>query len=100
MVAAAARRYAANVDANQTEIVEALRQAGATVQHLHAVGGGVPDILVGYNGENWLLEIKNPKAKGRLNDRQVEWFENWNGHACVVRSVEEALSEIMATDAK
>jgi len=30
----------------------------------------------------------------------VEWFENWNGHACVVRSVEEALSEIMATDAK
>lgn len=38
---------AAKVDKNQPEIVEALRAEGAVVQHLHAVGVGCPDLLVG-----------------------------------------------------
>jgi DNA-binding NarL/FixJ family response regulator len=38
---------AAKVDANQTEITAALRQMGATVQHIHTVGKGCPDLLVG-----------------------------------------------------
>jgi hypothetical protein len=33
-------RYAAAVDANQSTIVEALRDLGATVHHLHQLGGG------------------------------------------------------------
>ncbi len=35
-----------------------LRQAMAEVEHLHMVGKGCPDILVGYKGKNVLLEIK------------------------------------------
>ena len=49
----------ARVDANQPVIVAALRAIGATVQHLHAVGQGCPDILVGYDGVNFLMEIKD-----------------------------------------
>jgi len=97
-MAAAARRYAANVDANQPEIVAALRKAGATVEHLHAVGAGCPDLMVGYNGETFCMEIKNPDAKGKLNRIQEEWHDNWAGHACVVRSVEEALVELKIGD--
>ena len=39
---------AARVDANQPEIVKALRGVGATVQHLHKVGQGCPDLMVGW----------------------------------------------------
>jgi len=98
MAAAAARRYAANVDHNQPEIVAALRKAGATVEHLHAVGAGCPDLCVGYNGETYLMEIKNPDANGKLNKIQEAWHDSWVGHACVVHSVEEALAELKIGD--
>ena len=63
---------AAKVDANQVEIVEELRKAGCTVQHLHQVGKGCPDILVGYMHMNILMEIKDgekPPSKKVLTDQ-------------------------------
>jgi len=48
-----------------------------------------PDILLGYKGKNVLLEIK--RAKGKLNDQQQEFKDEWRGELCVVRSVDEAL---------
>ena len=51
-------RRAAKIDANQTEIVKALRQVGASVQSLASTGKGCPDLLVGFRGVNWLLEVK------------------------------------------
>lgn len=45
-----------SVDANQPEIVAALHAVGATVQHLHEVGHGCPDILVGFRGKNYLID--------------------------------------------
>ena len=38
---------APRVDRNHSEIVDALRQAGASVQSLVKVGDGCPDLLVG-----------------------------------------------------
>ena len=52
-------RRAAKVDANQAEIVQALRQIGAVVQSLAAVGNGCPDLLVGYRNRLFLLELKD-----------------------------------------
>jgi hypothetical protein len=49
------RKYAAKVDANQAAVVAALRKIGASVQPLHGVGAGVPDLLVGFQGRNWLI---------------------------------------------
>ena len=46
---------AAKIDANQNEIVDALRKAGCSVQILSSVGKGCPDILVGRGGRNYLL---------------------------------------------
>lgn len=43
-------RRRAHTDRNQPAIVAALRGIGATVQPLHAVGQGCPDLLVGYRG--------------------------------------------------
>lgn len=90
-------RRAARVDENQAEIVLGLRKFGASVQPLHAVGQGCPDLLVGYKG-NHLLEVKNPeKPKGdqQLTPRQVRWHEDWNGPIHVVRALEEAIAVLM-----
>lgn len=44
---------AKRTDGNQAEIVRALRSAGATVQTLHTVGKGCPDLVVGFRGNNY-----------------------------------------------
>lgn len=87
-------RRAARVDANQAEIVAALRQVGASVYIMADVGQGVPDLLVGRAGCTYLLEVKAPR--GRLNEREQEWHAAWRGHVAVVRSVDDALRAIGA----
>ena len=92
-------RRAAKTDANQTEIVKALRQAGATVQPLAAVGNGCPDLLVGYRNRLFLLELKDgnkPPSAQKLTPDQVEWHQVWQGHVQVVNSVDGALRAIGA----
>lgn len=85
-------------DANEPEIVRALRRVGASVITLHTP----LDLIVGYRGENYLLEIKMPLGpKGgengaTLTPAQITFFERWQGQACVVRSGLEALAAIGA----
>lgn len=90
-------RRAARVDANQEQIVVALRAAGASVQVISAVGKGVPDLLVGFRNANWLLECKDgdkPPSERKLTGDQVEWQSKWRGSCCVVLSADEALRAI------
>jgi hypothetical protein len=74
--AVAEMRRAARVDANQTAIVTALRQAGARVWII-----GLPvDLLVGFRGKLTLMECKDGskspsrQAKTAL---QAKFFEDW-----------------------
>lgn len=90
-------RTRAKVDGNQAEIVKALRGVGCSVQHLHTVGKGCPDILVGRDGMNILMEIKDgslPPSRRALTDDEAEWHDAWRGSVCVVKSVEDALTAI------
>jgi hypothetical protein len=86
---------AARVDRNQAEIVKALRAVGCSVQTLHRVGQGCPDLLVGVRHRNVLMEVKNgqkvPSAR-KLTDDQIAWRMNWKGQFVVVESVDEALA--------
>jgi hypothetical protein len=67
-------RRAARVDANQAQIVSALRAAGAYVWII-----GLPvDLLVGYKNQTFLVEIKNGPRK-RLTALQEDFFANWSG---------------------
>lgn len=98
------RGFARQRDRNEPEIVEALRAAGAAVQKLD--GTGVPDLLVGYRGDLFLVEIKNPDAKGggkyntgdgSLTDAQTRWWAAWKGKApAIVHTAAEALVAIGA----
>ena len=88
-------RRAAKVDANQAEIVKAFRGVGCSVQHLHAVGDGCPDLLVGKDGVNYLVEVKDgsrPPSDRQLTKPQRKWHDTWRGNVAVVKSVPEALT--------
>lgn len=77
------------VDSNQKDIVTALRNEGYSVQHLHSVGAGCPDILVGYAGINVLIEIK--EGDGKLTPAQVVWHSTWQGQIAVAKDKQEAI---------
>jgi len=79
-------------DANQKDIMDDLRACGCTVASLSNVGKGVPDLLVGVSGKNYLLEIKNPKGRGTAKTPdQKDWHEEWRGSVFTVTTTEEAL---------
>jgi hypothetical protein len=83
------------VDANQREIVSALRGIGASVCDLHELGKGCPDLLVGFRGFNLLLEVKNIEGGGdKLTDAEAEFHAGWRGQVQVVRSIDEALAPL------
>lgn len=90
-------RRAARVDANHTEIVAALRAAGCSVSSIASVGGGLPDLVVGRAGMNYLLEVKDgaksPSAR-RLTGDELVWHENWRGSVETVYSVQDALEAV------
>jgi hypothetical protein len=87
-------------DTNHTAIVQALKDAGCTVLDLSAVGGGCPDILVGYRGRMFLLEIKYERTDKKGSDHPVtanqrKWHETWRGPTpVVVRSIDDALAVV------
>ena len=92
-------RRAAKVDANQEQVVSALRSAGAVVQSLAAIGKGCPDLLVSFRGNLFLLELKDgskvPSAQ-KLTTDQVKWHQAWGAQVEVVNSPEAALRAIGA----
>ena len=92
-------RLAARVDANQQQIVAALRKAGVFVQILSAVGEGVPDLLCAYDGRWLLLEVKDsakPLSAQALTKVQIKWHETAKQYApvYVVNSVAQAMQAI------
>ncbi len=89
-------RRAARIDANQQEIVEALRAVGAAVFPLHMVGHGFPDLAVWFRGRITLLEVKG--RGGKLTADELDWHLRHPGAATVVRTADEALQAIGAVE--
>lgn len=102
------RRRRARPDVGQAAIVAALRTVGCSVEILADVGRGVPDLLAGIRGTNFLLEVKSPRGgRGKrglgsgktahqveLNATEQKWHAAWRGQVSVVRSVEDALAVV------
>jgi len=87
-------RHAARIDANQEQIVAALRAMGATVR-IVTQGNGLPDLLVGFRGMTILMEVKDgqkvPSAR-KLTPAEQKFFEEWRGGiVAIVNSVDEAI---------
>lgn len=90
-------RYGAKIDANQPEVVKALRKAGCTVQHLHTVGAGCPDLLCAVSDELFLVEVKDGAkvpSDQKLTPAQVTWHAAWQAPVHIVNSVAGALAVV------
>lgn len=90
-------RGAARVDANHARLVKELRKLGISVQSLAAVGNGVPDLLCGWRGANYLVEVKNPDmppSKRELTDDEKEWHQGWRGRVMVALTLDDVLKEL------
>jgi hypothetical protein len=88
---------ARRVDDNQAAVVKRLRQFGASVQVLSSVGKGVPDLLVGFRGKNFLLEVKDgrkPPSARKLTEDEGAWHASWFGAVAIVESEDEAMRAI------
>jgi Holliday junction resolvase len=73
------------IDQNQQEIVAALRRR-ASCFSTASLGRGIPDVVAGFLGKTYLIEIKG--RKGQLNIVQQAWHRHWEGNPVIIlRSV-------------
>lgn len=92
------RICASRRDDNESGIVKALQQVGASVYRIDA--GGIPDLLVGFRRQMFLLEVKAPRGPrggggGKLTKKQIEFRRDWRGPVpIIVRTQAEALTAI------
>lgn len=71
-------------DANEADIVDALRQVGANVTPIS--GRGAPDILVRFQGRLYGFEIKGATGKRTEAQQDTQWQ--------IVRSVDEVMKAL------
>lgn len=76
-------KYANKRDANEAEIVAALRAYGYSVVHMDQP----VDLLIGKHGKTWVAEVKMEGKK--LNKTQAAFKDEWRGNFTVFRSVED-----------
>jgi hypothetical protein len=91
-------RFAAKCDTNQAEIVKALRSIpGVTVATGH------DDLLLGFKGRTFWLEVKATSAVSKRTGRVLESAKKqsqkklettWTGHYQIVSSFDEILQAI------
>jgi hypothetical protein len=88
-------RRAAKVDGNQAGIVRDLRLIpGCSVAVTSVVGDGFPDLVVGFRGFNFLVEIKDesqPKHRHELTEDQRAFHDAWKGQVLKAFTFKEIL---------
>lgn len=73
-------------DANQSRLIDFIRGIGGEAQSLASMGGGVPDLLVAYRGQWFLLEVKDdgkPPSKRKLTPDEQAWHDRFGDYAPV-----------------
>lgn len=87
-------RRAARRDDNETEIVKALRKAGAYVAYIDSPC----DLIIGFKNKTLLLEVKDgrkPPSARKLTPNEQKFHDEWiGGPLHVVTCVQEALDTL------
>ena len=85
-------RRIARTDDNQQLIVKQLRQLGCSVAITSMIGKGFPDLVVGYQNKNYLIELKDGakvKSKKGLTMDEAKFFTAWKGSVCKCETLDE-----------
>lgn len=90
-------RTAARKDSNHKSIVDGLRKYGASVLDVSQLKNCF-DILVGYKGKTFIMEIKDgkkPPSQRRLTPGELEFMKTWKGSKYnVVLSLDDAVKVV------
>lgn len=87
---------AKKIDGNQNKIVKQLRQLGFSVAVTSQLGKGFPDIVVGKDGRNLLVELKDPNQPAsarKLTPDEMEFHNNWRGEIIVALDVSQIIEK-------
>lgn len=85
---------AKRVDENQKTIVETFRKLGCSVYVTSHVGHGFPDLVVGVNKKNYLIEIKDGKkcpSAQKMTEFEEKFINEWRGAVNIVRSIDDVI---------
>ncbi len=105
-------RPSGHKDSNHDAVVLELRQLGATVLETHALGDDAPDLVVGYQGQTALVELKSgDKVLGRQHvtvrrkrerlARQTAYLNAWaGGLAFIAETTEQVLAQFAAASGR
>jgi len=74
------------LDGNAKAIRDGLRTVGVSVDPRCPL-----DWLCGYQGRNYLLEVKTATGFNRRSQKQQAFLDGWRGQSAVVQTLEEAL---------
>ena len=91
-------------DANHNAIKEYAIALGFSVCDLADMGNGIPDLLLGMDGVNILVEVKDgnkPPSRRQLTPDENEWHAAWHGGVYIVERAEDVdLLRLHIKDAK
>lgn len=91
-------RKRGRVDANQSSVVAMLRKIpGVSVQILSNIGNGCPDLVIGFRGSNYLIELKDGDkvdSQKKLTVDELSFFEKWTGQVNKCENIQEILAVI------
>lgn len=80
-------------DSTHRDIRDGLRRLGCDVEDTADLGDDFPDLVVGYRGITYLLEVKSPGKK--LRPGQAEKMRAWRGGPRVkVESLADAMKAV------
>ena len=89
---------AKKIDANQNEVVKKIRSIpNVSVAITSALGNGFPDLVIGYKGLNYLIELKDGNktpSQRKLTPDEEKFREQWNGNYHVCNSYQEIIKVI------
>jgi hypothetical protein len=71
-------------DDNQAGIISVARRMHASYMITTALGEGKPDVVFGFQGVNYVVEVKG--EDGKLNPDQQEFHDGWKGRVDIVRN--------------
>ena len=84
----AQKQYANKRDANEAEIIDALKAYGASVIQMDKI-----DLIVGYKGKTHVMEVKNPLTSWTVQPSQQRMINDWVGSPIhIVTTKEQAIN--------
>ena len=78
-------------DGIQPVVIRIFRAYGFSVKDTSRVGGGFPDLVLGFRSKNFLVEVKNDTGVGwKYTPAQKKFNDTWNGQRITITSTQEA----------